>query len=49
MRAAGHDPDEHFQIELRDGATLGDVMWRHPDFMRRAERAYDLLAGPTRP
>lgn len=46
---AGRDPDEHLRLELGDVVAFDDVMWRYPDFLARAEAAYDVLtrAGLT--
>jgi hypothetical protein len=42
-RLAGRDPDEH--IELRIGGVVAFVgaVWRYPDFLTRAQAAYELL------
>jgi aromatic ring hydroxylase len=48
---AGRDPDEHVRLKLADVVAFDDVMWRYPDFLTRAEAAYDLLTevGLTQP
>ena len=50
-RLAGRDPDEHVRLELADVIAFDDVMWRYPDFLARAEAAYELLTSVslTRP
>ncbi len=40
---AGRDPDEHLRLKLGDVVAFDDVMWRYPDFLARAEAAYDVL------
>lgn len=42
-RLAGRDPDEH--VRLKWGSIVGfdDLLWRYPDFLQRAERAYAVL------
>ena len=42
---AGRDPDEHVRLKLADVVAFDDVMWRYPDFLARAEAAYDVLNG----
>ena len=42
-RHAGRDPDEHVRLKLADVVAFDDVMWRYPDFLARAEAAYDAL------
>jgi hypothetical protein len=48
---AGRDPDEHVRLKLANVVAFDDVMWRYPDFLTRAEAAYDLLTrvGLTQP
>jgi hypothetical protein len=43
---AGRDPDEHVTLKLADVNAFDNVMWRYPDFLTRAEAAYDALAWP---
>jgi hypothetical protein len=40
---AGRDPDEHIEIRIGAVVAFEDVAWRYPDFVKRAEAAYDLL------
>ena len=49
-RHAGRDPDEHFRFKLAHVVAFDDVMWRYPDFVARAEAAYEILTqvGLTR-
>ncbi len=42
-RLAGRDPDEHLRMILGDVTAFDDVIWRYPDFLKRAESAYVLL------
>ena len=42
-RLAGQDPDRHVTLKLSDVFVFDDVMWRYPDFLMRAQAAYDLL------
>jgi hypothetical protein len=44
-RLAGRDPDEHLKLELANVIAFDDVIWRYPDFLTRAEAAYELLTG----
>jgi len=48
---AGQDPDERLRLKLADVLAFDDVMWRYPDFLARAEAAYDVLTrvGLTHP
>ena len=41
---AGRDPDELLRLKLGDVVAFDDVMWRYPDFLARAEAAYDVLS-----
>ena len=47
-RHAGRDPDEHLRLQLADVVAFDDVMWRYPDFVARAEAAYEALTGTCR-
>ena len=42
-RLAGRDPDEHLRMELAEVVAFDDVLWRYPDFLTRAEAAYEML------
>ena len=42
-RLAGRDPDEQVLLKLADVVAFDQVMWRYPDFLARAEAAYDAL------
>ena len=44
-RLAGRDPDERVTMTLGEIVPFDDVMWRYPDFLSRAERAYTVLAA----
>jgi hypothetical protein len=44
-RLAGRDPDEHVEVRVGHDVVFDDVVWRYPDFVRRASAAYDLLHG----
>jgi hypothetical protein len=48
-RLAGRDPDEQVRIRLGEVTAFEGVVWRYPDFVHRAEAAYEVLAHPTRP
>jgi hypothetical protein len=43
-RLAGRDPDERVKLELGEVVGFEGPMWRYPDFLTRAEQAYQLLA-----
>lgn len=45
-RVAGRDPDEHVCLRLGEFVVFDDLMWRYPDFLIRAEAAYEALDGP---
>ena len=42
-RLAGRDPEEVLRLELADVVAFDDFIWRYPDFLLRAEAAYELL------
>ena len=42
-RLAGRNPDEHIEVRIGDVVCFSDLAWRYPDFMIRAEAAYELL------
>jgi hypothetical protein len=44
-RLAGRNPDEHLKMALADVIPFEDVLWRYPDFLVRAETAYEALGG----
>ena len=46
-RLAGRNPDEHLSISLGDVVPFDGPMWRYPDFLARAEAAYQALTSPT--
>lgn len=46
-RLAGRNPDEHLLISLGDAIPFDGPMWRYPDFLARAEAAYQALTSPT--
>jgi hypothetical protein len=46
-RLAGRDPDRHLTIKISDAFAFDDVMWRYPDFLLRAQAAYDMLRSGT--
>ena len=43
-RFAGRDPDQQVQLKWGDLVVFDDVVWRHPDFLKRAETAYSVLS-----
>ena len=45
-RLAGRDPDQHVCLRLGEFVAFDDLMWRYPDFLLRAEAAYEALNGP---
>ena len=45
-RHAGRDPDEHLRMQLGGEIVFDDLLWRYPDFLQRAEAAFEILAGP---
>jgi hypothetical protein len=46
-RLAGRDPDQHLTLKLADMVPFDGPMWSYPDFLARAEAAYDALTGPN--
>jgi hypothetical protein len=42
-RLAGRDPDRHLTIKVADVFVFDDLTWRYPDFLLRAQAAYDVL------
>ena len=44
-RIAGRDPNELLRLELAEVVVFDDVMWRYPDFLLRAEAAYECLVS----
>ena len=44
-RLAGRDPDEAVRLELAGLLVFDDLAWRYPDFIARAEIAYEALAA----
>jgi glutamate/tyrosine decarboxylase-like PLP-dependent enzyme len=42
-RLAGRDPDQHVKMAWGGMVAFDDVMWRYPDFLARAEKAYLVL------
>ena len=42
-RLAGRDPDQHVRMSWGGVEAFDDVMWRYPDFLMRAEKAYSVL------
>ena len=44
-RLAGRDPDEHITVRIGDFIAFDDVAWRYPDFVKRAEAAYEVLSN----
>lgn len=45
-RIAGRDPDQKVCLQLGEFVAFNDLMWRYPDFLARAEAAYEALDGP---
>ena len=48
-RLAGRDPDQHTTIKFGNIVAFDDVAWRYPDFLARAEAAYNVLAAERPP
>ena len=50
-RLAGQDPDRRTTIKFGNIVAFDDVLWRYPDFLARAEAAYQILVadGPPAP
>lgn len=46
-RLAGRNPDETVTLELGDVVAFDGPIWRYPDFLARAEAAYEMLRNPT--
>lgn len=44
-RLAGRDPDEHVTMALGGVIAFKGPLWRYPDFLVRAEAAYETLRG----
>jgi hypothetical protein len=42
-RLAGRDPDQKARMEWGGVLVFDDMIWRYPDFLSRAERAYEVL------
>jgi hypothetical protein len=42
-RLAGRDPAEHVRCELSGTVAFDDLVWRYPDFLKRAAAAYRVL------
>jgi hypothetical protein len=48
-RLAGRNPDDHVKMKLGEVVGFEGPIWTYPDFVLRAEAAYELLNGPRRP
>ena len=48
-RLAGKDPDEHITIKLGELTAFDEPAWRYPDFLARAEAAYQVLKADKPP
>jgi hypothetical protein len=46
-RLAGRDPDEHVRLAFGEVTAFDGPVWRYPDFLVRAETAYEALSRPT--
>jgi hypothetical protein len=46
-RHAGRDPDERVEMTLAGEAIFNGLIWRYPDFLTRAEAAYEALTKPN--
>ena len=47
-RLAGRDPDEHIRLKLADVVAFNGLSWRYPDFLMRADAAYNILRNGDR-
>jgi hypothetical protein len=45
-RVAGRDPGEHGTLKLGGMVIFQGPLWRYPDFLTRAETAYEALIAP---
>jgi len=45
-RLAGCNPDKHIRLELGKVLAFDDIAWRYPDFLSRADAAYNVLIRP---
>jgi hypothetical protein len=43
-RLAGRNPEQHVRLKWDEFIGFEGPMWRYPDFISRAERAYAVLA-----
>jgi len=48
-RLAGRDADERLTLKFGGTIVFDDVLWRYPDFLKRAEAAYEVLKRGTLP
>ena len=48
-RHAGRDPDERVKMMLAGKPIFDGLMWCYPDFLTRAEAAFDALTKPSLP
>ena len=46
---AGRNPDQHLRLQLGSVIVFDDLLWRYPDFVKRAEAAYGVLENGTLP
>lgn len=44
-RLAGREPDEHATLEVGGVVAFDGPLWRYPDFLSRAETAYQVLVA----
>ena len=44
-RLAGRDPDEHATLKVGGVVAFDGPLWRYPDFLTRAETAYEVLVA----
>ena len=45
-RLAGREPDEQISLTLGQETAFEGPVWRYPDFIARAEAAYEVLVAP---
>jgi hypothetical protein len=48
-RLAGKDPDQHITIKMGELTAFDEPAWRYPDFLARAEAAYQVLKADRLP
>ena len=44
-RLAGRDPEQQIAVRIAGRLVFEGLVWRYPDFLQRAEKAYELLSA----